>query len=108
MVDLDRFQPVSLGLAAPTLLLALSVSGGLAIGSLFCEIGCLTFIWASAVIGTYIGLGVTQETPGDCLVVVGWIGQIVLLLMALAGVVLRLARPRWRAVGTAGRRFVVE
>ncbi len=92
MADLDRFQPASLGVAALTLLLALSVSGELVIGFLFCEIGCLTFIWASEAIGTYIGFGVTQETPGGCLVVVGWFGQIVLLLMALTVVVLRLVR----------------
>jgi hypothetical protein len=89
---LDRFQPVSLGLAALTLLLALSVSSELVIGFLFCEIGCLTFIWASEVIGGFIGFGVTQETPGGCLVIAGWIGQIVLLLMAIAVVVLTLVR----------------
>jgi hypothetical protein len=86
--DLDRFQPASLGLAALTLLLALCVSGELVIGFLFCEIGCLTFIWASDVIGRYIGFGVTQETPGGCVVVAGWAGQI--LLLVLAGAILAL------------------
>jgi hypothetical protein len=90
--NLDRFQPASLGLAALTLLLALSVSGELVVGFLFCEIGCLTFIWAADVIRGYIGFGVTQETPGGCLVVAGWIGQIFLLLMAVAIVVLRSVR----------------
>ena len=83
---------MSLGVAALTLLLALCVSGELVIGFLFCEIGCLTLIWASEVIGTYIGVGVTQETPGGCLVVVGWVGQAVFLLMAVAIVVLRQMR----------------
>ena len=93
MVDLDRWQPYSLAAAALTLLLALVALRELFVGLLFCEVGCLTFIWCGEMIGTFIGAGVTQETPGCFVAGIGWGAQILLLLGVVALAALRLVHP---------------
>ena len=88
--ELDRSQLLSLVAAAATLVLGLAVSSDLFARLLIPEVACLVFIWCSEPIGRFIGLGITQETPGCFVVAIGWAAQILLLVGVAALVVMRL------------------
>ncbi len=90
MGDLDRFQPLSLAAAALTLLLSLLVSSGLLVRVMVIEIAFLVMIWCGGMIGKFIGLGITQETPGCFVAGIGWAGQLLLLIGVAALAVARL------------------
>ena len=89
--ELDRSQLLSLAAAAVTLLLALTVSTELFVRLMIVEIACLTFIWCGEMIGKFIGLGITQETPGCFVVAIGWTAQVLLLILVAFVSVARLA-----------------
>ncbi|MGD1148126.1 MAG: hypothetical protein ABR961_09270 [Thermoanaerobaculaceae bacterium] len=92
MGDLDRSQLLALAVAALTLLVSLTVSSELSVRLLIVELACLTFILCGEMIGKFIGLGITQETPGCFVVAIGWTMQILLLVAVTAVAVVRVVR----------------
>ena len=92
MVEVDRSQLLSLGAAALTLVLSLLVSSELFVRLMIVEIACLTLIWCGEMIGKFIGLGITQETPGCFVVAIGWTMQILLFITVTALAVIKLIR----------------
>ena len=89
MFELDRSQVLSLAAAGLTLVVAAAASTDLLARVLLAEAGCLTFIWCSEMIGRFIGLGITQETPGCFVAAFGWALQVMLLVTVTAFAVAR-------------------
>ncbi len=92
VIELERNQAAALVVAAATCLLALTVSPELGVRVLIGEIGCLTFILCGEMVGRFIGLGITQETPGCFVVAAGWTLQVLLFLAIAVVAVGRLLR----------------
>ncbi len=92
MIDLERSQVAALITAAATFVVALGVSPELGVRILIAEIALLTFILCGEMIGRFIGLGITQETPGCFVVAAGWTMQVLLLLAVALMAVARIAR----------------
>ncbi len=78
MIELSRSQLAALIAAAATFVVALAVSPELGVRVLIAEIALLTFILCGEMIGRFIGLGITQETPGCFVVAAGWTLQALL------------------------------
>ncbi len=87
MIELGRGEAAALVAAAATFLLALTASPELGLRVLIGEVACLTFILCGEMIGRFVGLGITRETPGCLVVAAGWAMQ-VLLLVAVSVVAL--------------------
>ncbi len=92
MFELERSEAAALVAAAATFLLALTVSPELGLRVLVGEVACLTFILCGEMIGRFVGLGITRETPGCFVVAAGWAMQVLLLVAVAVVAVARLLR----------------